>query len=110
MAGPNHGLLHPRREVKLDSTTRKRIAAHLSTNHDVSFRSATQQLPDTIIEWGKLRLEELGEVTVHAHDVVVRHQDSHRGRDATFVKVRSIQIPSVSIFSPDLFWIVLGEC
>lgn len=109
MVDPNHGLLHPRREVKLDSATRKRIAAHLSTNHDVSFRSATQQLPDTIIEWGKLRLEELG-VTVHAHNVVVGHQDSHRGRDATFVKVRFIQIPSLLIFSPDFFWIVLGQC
>lgn len=85
LSDPNHGLMHPRRRLKLDSPTRKRIAAHLSTNYDVSYRSAAQHLPENIIEWGKLRLEELGEVTVHAQDIGV-HRDSHR-RDATFVKV-----------------------
>lgn len=81
---PGIVLMHPRRECRLDSVTKQRVASHLATNFDISSSSARHLLPAKAIEWGKFRL---GDNTIaHAHGIV-QYTKENGGRDATFVKV-----------------------
>lgn len=84
-------VLPPRRtrQANLDLNLRKKIAAHLVTNHNIpKVESALLFVNHSVItEWGKLLLEDQS-IVVHSEHLV-RRSEKIGSRNATFVRVSS---------------------
>ncbi|KAF8890912.1 hypothetical protein BD779DRAFT_1469003 [Infundibulicybe gibba] len=88
-------MARPSRKTPIDLALRRKIAAHLATNYETTTLNALKFVPDTITEWGKLKILDGGDL-IGSQNLHSRRSHEH---DKTFVKPYSSLLPVRSLRS-----------
>ncbi|KIO25445.1 hypothetical protein M407DRAFT_75728 [Tulasnella calospora MUT 4182] len=83
---PEITLLHPRSSISFTGhgllDLCRRIAVHLTTRYNVNVSTASQVIPESVIQWAKVQIEDAD--VVYSHLGYARREENRR--DATFIQ------------------------